>query len=34
MWQVQPMYMIQGVNMEIERTAAIWTAGGMGAYYK
>lgn len=33
-WQVQPMYMIQGVNMEIERAAAIWTAGGMGAYYE
>ncbi|KJR84289.1 isocitrate lyase [Sporothrix schenckii 1099-18] len=33
-WQVQPMYMIQGVNMEIERAAALWTDGGMGAYYE
>ncbi|CAG9953481.1 unnamed protein product [Clonostachys rosea f. rosea IK726] len=24
-WQVQPMYMIQGVNMEIERSAEMWT---------
>ena len=33
-WQVQPIYMIQGVNMEIERAAALWTKGGMGAYYE
>ncbi|CAK7213036.1 hypothetical protein SBRCBS47491_001666 [Sporothrix bragantina] len=33
-WQVQPMYMIQGVNMEIEKSAAMWTAEGMGGYYE
>ncbi|CAG9950485.1 unnamed protein product [Clonostachys rosea f. rosea IK726] len=29
-WQVQPMYMIQGVNMEIERSAEMWTEEGIG----
>uniref|UniRef100_A0A8H7K1P5 Uncharacterized protein n=1 Tax=Bionectria ochroleuca TaxID=29856 RepID=A0A8H7K1P5_BIOOC len=28
-WQVQPMHMIQGVNMEIERSAKMWTKEGM-----
>ncbi|CAG9938541.1 unnamed protein product [Clonostachys rosea f. rosea IK726] len=32
-WQVQPMYMIQGVNMEIERSAEMWTKEGIGGYY-
>ncbi|OKL55534.1 hypothetical protein UA08_09191 [Talaromyces atroroseus] len=32
-WQIQPMYMIQGVNMEIERSAAMWVTDGMGGYY-
>ena len=32
-WQVQPMYMIQGVNMEIERAAEMWTSEGIGGYY-
>lgn len=33
-WQVQPMYMIQGVNMEIERSAEMWTQEGIGGYYE
>lgn len=33
-WQVQPMYMIQGVNMEIEKSAAMWTHEGIGGYYE
>ncbi|CAG9950481.1 unnamed protein product [Clonostachys rosea f. rosea IK726] len=33
-WQVQPMYMIQGVNMEIERSAEMWTEEGIGGYYE
>ena len=33
-WQVQPMYMIQGVNMEIERSAEMWTNEGIGGYYE
>ncbi|KAJ5805364.1 isocitrate lyase [Penicillium riverlandense] len=33
-WQVQPMYMIQGVNMEIERSADMWTSEGIGGYYE
>jgi isocitrate lyase len=33
-WQVQPMYMIQGVNMEIERSAEMWTKEGIGGYYE
>lgn len=32
--QVQPMYMIQGVNMEIERSAEMWTREGIGGYYE
>ncbi|CAK7204222.1 hypothetical protein SEUCBS139899_006976 [Sporothrix eucalyptigena] len=32
-WQVQPMYMIQGVNMEIEKSAAMWTSEGIGGYF-
>jgi isocitrate lyase len=32
-WQVQPMYMIQGVNMEIERSAEMWCKEGIGGYF-
>jgi isocitrate lyase len=33
-WQIQPMYMIQGVNMEIEKSAEMWVKEGMGGYYE
>ncbi|CAK7232785.1 hypothetical protein SCUCBS95973_008374 [Sporothrix curviconia] len=33
-WQVQPMYMIQGVNMEIKKSAAMWTSEGIGGYFE
>ncbi|KAH8697454.1 isocitrate lyase [Talaromyces proteolyticus] len=33
-WQIQPMYMIQGVNMEIEKSAEMWVNEGMGGYYE
>jgi isocitrate lyase len=33
-WQIQPMYMIQGVNMEIEKSAEMWVTEGMGGYYE
>ena len=33
-WQIQPMYMIQGVNIEIEKSAEMWTNEGIGGYYE